>query len=91
MQLRIHRWMQTTDPARSKLIDERKLSADVGYSYVDDNGVKMWEFYADDSDVFTSIVKNEKWGGRLSARTPINTKPLFMRQHSSSFSSLEKL
>ena len=63
MQLRIHRWMQTTDPARSKLIDEGKLSADVVCSCVDDNGIKMWEFHADDLDVFLSITKNEKWGG----------------------------
>ena len=42
MGLRTYRWMQITDPARSKLIDEGELSADVGCSYADNNGVKIW-------------------------------------------------
>ena len=80
MELRTHRWTQINDPARSKLVDEGKLPADFGHSCVDDNIIKIWEFHEDDSDVLLSMVNNEKWGGQLSTRAPINTKPLLMHR-----------
>ena len=67
--------MQIADAERAKLLNEKKLSIDAGYSYMDD-GIKMQELYVNDSNVFLSMLVSEKWSRKLSARMPPSAKAL---------------
>ena len=51
--------MQMMDNEQASLINEKKLSSDVGYSCMHD-GIRTRELHTHDSDAFPSALENEK-------------------------------
>ena len=75
-EIRAHRWIQMTLDESKELESKGLVPLNCGYNYVDDDGTSNVEYHIDTSPAFEDRLSKLRFGGNLSIRKPIDSKPV---------------
>ena len=75
--------MLSLDSMYQEMINNGTMFIGTPFEYLDENGVKYYEFHVDDNEEFSDWTdwpdeESRKFGGCLSVRKPSNSKPLII-------------
>ena len=75
-EIRAHRWLQVTLQESNSLVSEGNIAPGCGFNYKAADGIDMVEYHIDASYTFDERLDLLPFGGSLSVRKPIDSRPV---------------
>ena len=78
-EFRAHRWIQLSEERVIELERTKEVDRSNAYNFLNqDTNSTFYEFHVDDHDIFKTLLSDTAYGGHLSVRKRLDTKPIII-------------